>query len=386
MTEREIDLMPLRLEALPAQHGDSLLLHYGPENDPQIIIIDGGPKGVYASSLRPRLVELKEERSPDDPMPVRLVMVSHIDEDHILGILNLCDELSDESGQRLIAVQELWHNAFTDIVGDEDDLYLQSASGPAKVSSTGDVLVNFDVHPLTRAIIASVPQGKRLRETAQKLGWILNDERPLMMSGTGNDTIDAGGDLKFTILGPSRERLIALQKDWMKKVKAAQKKAEEAGAQTVAYEDTSPPNLASLIVLATAGKRRILLTGDGRGDYILEGIENAGLMEDGKFPVDVLKVPHHGSIRDLDTDFFERIPANDYIISANGRFSNPDIPTLEMIVAVRGNASYNIHLTYPVDQFNQAYDRQRLQELIDESQDKNYKIIPRDPNAKSIMV
>ncbi|HXH90461.1 MAG TPA: hypothetical protein VNN25_02685 [Thermoanaerobaculia bacterium] len=378
--------MPLKLEALPAQHGDSLLLHYGPENDPQIIIIDGGPKGVYASSLRPRLAELKDERSPDDPMPVRLVMVSHIDEDHILGILNLCDELSDSSGQRLIAVQELWHNAFSDIVGDEDDLYLKSASGAAKVSSTGDVLVQLDVHPRTEAIIASVPQGKRLRETAKKLGWILNDERPLMMAGTGNDTIDAGGELKLTILGPSRERLIALQKDWMKKVKEAQKKAEESGAQTVEYKDTSPPNLASMIVLATDGKRRILLTGDGRGDYILEGIENAGLMEDDKFPVDVLKVPHHGSIRDLDTDFFERIPANDYIISANGRFSNPDIPTLEMIVAVRGNEPYNIHLTYPVDQFNAAYDRQRLQELIDESQHKSYKIIPRDPSATSIVV
>ena len=378
--------MPLQLEALPAQHGDSLLLHYGPENDPQIIIIDGGPKGVYVSSLRPRLEELKDERSPEDPMPVRLVMVSHIDEDHILGILNLCDELSDESGQRLIAVQELWHNSFTDIVGDEDDEYLQNASGAAMVSSTGDVLVNLDVHPRTQAMIASVPQGKRLRETAQKLGWILNDERPLLMSGTDTDTIDAGGELKLTILGPSHERLTALQKDWMKKVKAAKKKAGEAGAQTVEYKDTSPPNLASLIVLATDGERKILLTGDGRGDYILEGIRNAGLMEDGKFEVDVLKVPHHGSIHDLDTDFFECIPAKDYVISANGRFDNPDIPTLEMIVAARGNESYNIYLTYPVDQFNAAYDRERLQELIDESQDKNYKIIPRDPEAKSVLV
>lgn len=378
--------MPLQLEALPAQHGDSLLLHYGPDDDPQIIIIDGGPKGVYASSLRPRLKELKDERSPDDPMPVRLVMVSHIDEDHILGILNLCDELSDAAGQRLIAVQELWHNAFTDVVGDEDDQYLKDASGAAKVSSTGEVLVKLDLHPRTEAIIASVPQGKRLRETAQKLGWILNDERPLMMSGTGNDTIDVGGDLKLTILGPSNERLTALQKDWIKKVKAAQKKDAEADAQTVEYKDTSPPNLASLIVLATDGERKILLTGDGRGDYVLEGIENAGLMEDGKFAVDVLKVPHHGSIRDLDTDFFENIPARDYVISANGRFNNPEIETLEMIVAARGNASYNIHLTYPVDQFNEAYDRQRLQELIDESQDKNYKIIPRDANAKSVVV
>src|SRR5215212_6589561 len=116
--------MPLQLEALPALYGDSLLLHYGTKADPRLIIIDGGPKTVYANSLRPRLAEIKESRSPNDPLPVRLVMVSHIDEDHIKGILDLAAELDDAQGQRLVAVQELWHNAFTDILGDEDDKFL----------------------------------------------------------------------------------------------------------------------------------------------------------------------------------------------------------------------------------------------------------------------
>jgi hypothetical protein len=376
--------MPLQLEALPALYGDSLLLHYGTKADPGLIIVDGGPKTVYANSLRPRLEEIKKSRSPNDPLPVRLVMVSHIDEDHIKGILDLAAELDEAVGEKLVAVQELWHNAFTDILGDDDDNYLKTAGGGAKISSVdGTVSPELrEKHPAA-AMIASVGQGRKLRElVTNKLGWTLNDDRPLMMSGTGDDTIDAGGKLKLTILGPSRDRLLKLQKEWMKDVK----KQEEKAAKVVAYLDNSAPNLASLIVLASDGKRKILLTGDGRGDYILEGIENAKLMKNDKFPVDVLKVPHHGSIRDLDTDFFERIPAKDYVISANGKFLNPDIATLEMLISTRGNEAYNVHLTYPVDAFDAIYDRKALQKIVDGSKKKNYKVIPRDPKAKSVMV
>jgi Metallo-beta-lactamase superfamily len=376
--------MPLQLEALPALYGDSLLLHYGTKAKPGLIIIDGGPKTIYAQHLRPRLQEIKDKRSPKEPLPVRLVMVSHIDEDHIKGILDLAAELDEEQGEKLVAVQELWHNAFTDILGDEDDQYLQNAGSAAKISSTdGSVPPAVrEKHPAA-AMIASVGQGRKLRELVKnKLGWVLNDDRPLMMAGTDDDKVDVGGGLKLTILGPSRDRLLKLQKDWMKDVK----KQEAKKAKVVAYLDESAPNLASLIVLASDGKRKILLTGDGRGDYILEGIENAKLMKKDQFPVDVLKVPHHGSIRDLDTDFFERIPAKDYVISANGKFDNPDIATLEMLLAARGNESYNVHLTYPVDAFEASYDRKTLQKLIDGSKKKKYKIIPRDPKAKSVLV
>jgi beta-lactamase superfamily II metal-dependent hydrolase len=375
--------MPLQLEALPALYGDSLLLHYGTKTAPGLIIVDGGPKTVYANSLRPRLEEIKKSRSPNEPLPVRLVMVSHIDEDHIKGILDLAAELDEAVGEKLVAVQELWHNAFTDILDDEDDKYLQKSGGAAKISST-EATVPPEVrekHPAA-AMIASVGQGKKLRElVTNKLGWVLNDDRPLMMAGSGKDTIDVGGKLKLTILGPSRDRLLKLQKEWMKKVKP-----EVKGAKVVEYLDNSAPNLASIIVLATDGKRKILLTGDGRGDYILEGIENAKLMKKDKFAVDILKVPHHGSIRDLDTDFFERIPATDYVISANGKFLNPDIATLEMILSVRGNEPYTIHLTYPVDAFEDIYDRKALQKLVDGSKKKKYKIVPRDAKARSVMV
>src|SRR5918992_2800898 len=88
--------MLFTLEALEARHGDSLVLHYGDAEDPRIIVIDGGPGGVWNNSLRPRLEQLKAERSPDAPLELEMVMVSHIDDDHINGILDLTNHLLEQ--------------------------------------------------------------------------------------------------------------------------------------------------------------------------------------------------------------------------------------------------------------------------------------------------
>ncbi len=97
--------MIFTLEALQADFGDSLLLHYGSEESPKIILIDGGPDGVYQNSLRPRLEELREQNA-GNPIVLEMVMVSHIDRDHITGILALTNELLKKKQ----AKQELPYN------------------------------------------------------------------------------------------------------------------------------------------------------------------------------------------------------------------------------------------------------------------------------------
>jgi len=49
-----------------------------------------------------------------------------------------------------------------------------------------------------------------------------------------------------------------------------------------AYVDKSVPNLSSLVVLAKAGGKTMLLTGDARGDKILEGLELVGALKKGE--------------------------------------------------------------------------------------------------------
>jgi beta-lactamase superfamily II metal-dependent hydrolase len=97
--------------------------------------------------------------------------------------------------------------------------------------------------------------------------------------------------------------------------------------------DQSVPNLSSIMFLAEAEGNTILLTGDGRGDHLLDGLDQAGLLDaEGRLHVDVLKVPHHGSSRNATRAFFQTVTADAYVVSANGRHDNPDLQVLRWIV------------------------------------------------------
>jgi hypothetical protein len=105
--------------------------------------------------------------------------------------------------------------------------------------------------------------------------------------------------------------------------------------------------------LAEAEGKRILLTGDARGDKILRGLELVGVLKPNKsMRVDVLKMPHHGSNRNMERGFLERIVADHYVFSGNGEHGNPERDTLDMLRLARPGASYTIHLTYPIDEID----------------------------------
>ena len=148
------------------------------------------------------------------------------------------------------------------------------------------------------------------------------------------------------------DEVVALQKAHDEFLKKKEKKTEAALA---AFADKSVANLSSLVVLAEAGKKRMLLTGDARGDKILEGLELVGLLKpDGKskIHVDILKGPHHGSNRNVEPIFFRRITADHYVFSGDGEHGNPERETLEMLWAERGDEQYTVHLTYPIDEID----------------------------------
>jgi triacylglycerol esterase/lipase EstA (alpha/beta hydrolase family) len=89
----------------------------------------------------------------------------------------------------------------------------------------------------------------------------------------------------------------------------------------------------------------MLLTGDAGGDFILEGLESAGLLTDGKIHVDLLKVQHHGSRHSIEQDFFESVTADQYVISGDGKHGNPSMETLEWLSAARSGEAYDAYLT-----------------------------------------
>jgi beta-lactamase superfamily II metal-dependent hydrolase len=348
--------MILSLDVRRARKGDCLILHYGSKDDPGLVLIDGGPSQVYGPHLKPRLAEIRKARGlkADATLPVDLMMVSHIDDDHINGILELTRELVDAktSGRPLpLKVRSFWHNTFDDIIGNSPKELLAAVTASFGTASLSGEADTEGLNPDAAKVLSSVGQGFRLRDDAKNLKLRLNHEfSGKLVMAKGKNSLDMGRGLKITVIGPLESELIELQKEHDEFLKKAEKKSKDA---TASFTDTSAANLSSLVLLAQVGKKRILLTGDARGDKILEGLETVGLLKkDGKskIHVDILKMPHHGSDRNVDPIFFERITADHYAFSGNGEHGNPERETLQMLLDARGNEKYTIHLTYSVEE------------------------------------
>lgn len=351
--------MFLSLDVLRARKGDCLILHYGSEADPGLILIDGGPTRVYQPHLRPRLDQIRKARNlgSDQSLPVDLLMISHIDDDHINGIISLTNDLvvAKDAHQPLpVKFRNFWHNTFDDIVGNRPDELLSAVKkkfGAASLTGEPDT-EGLDTD--TAKVLASVGQGITLRDNiVTQLKARLNPQFGGGLVMTREKPIDMGKGLTLTVVGPMKDELEALQK----KHDAFLKDKDETADVPASFTDESAANLSSIVVLAEAGGKRILLTGDARGDKMLEGLKQVGLLgqdDESRMNVDIFKIPHHGSDRNIEPVIFRRITARHYVFSGNGEHGNPERETLQMLLDERGDADYEVHLTYPVDEIDPA--------------------------------
>jgi hypothetical protein len=335
--------MVFSLEALAALHGDCLLLHFGRTSEPRTVLIDGGPSPVYGATLKPRLLELRASLialgciEVDDPLPLAIAMVSHIDDDHIGGLLALAEDPDGGLGLTCpswVEPKTLWHNTFDELTGDP---------GPVL-----DLALLDEPASKTAAVIASVPQGRDLRKAAESLGWRINWPFPdglVHRTDDGVRAIKLDDQTRLLILAPRHEEIARMRDEWSRQL-ARLKQGKTHSAAVAAYVDRSPTNLSSIVCLVQQQERKMLLTGDARGDLILQALDSAGVTVQGKLHVDILKIPHHGSMRDLDVAFFARITADHYVISGDGRYGNPETQTLEMIADSRPTDDFAIHITY----------------------------------------
>ena len=118
----------MKLTVFYAEKGDSLLLT---SKDGHSILCDGGTPRGYRDSVRPQLQKHLPAKGHLD-----VVYVSHIDDDHIGGVLGLLDDAMDwkvfdvhqkagdtqfkaPTATRPPKIANLWHNAFHELVPDK---------------------------------------------------------------------------------------------------------------------------------------------------------------------------------------------------------------------------------------------------------------------------
>ncbi len=362
----------MKLTVFQSGEGDCLLLE---SRDGKRMLVDGGMAGSYHEHAAPALAKLAQ---------LELICVSHIDNDHIGGIVALMSDAFDwhvhqlhlDKGDtrhraprvdRPPKVLELWHNGFGDQLGPDAVKIAGLLAASATRLDFGTAQDTWEAARY-RAVANSVPQGIELSQRVSreqlaiplnkafggKLALVRDGARPVRL-----------GSVALTVIGPFEEDLANLRGEWaaflrdpknQKTLESLRRRMREdvksletgdvhvfrsalaaQAAEIGNRQEVTVPNLASLMLLAREDDgRTVLLTGDGHANDIIKGLEHSGdLPKGGTLHVDVLKVQHHGARANITDDFCRRVTADHYVFCSDGANDNPDKPTLDALLKAR---------------------------------------------------
>lgn len=350
------------LEVLRAQEGTAFLVHYGLPGFSRHLLIDGGSMRTYRDVLQPRLDAL---RPSGKALPLRLVVATQTDMAHLKGLIDLMEDL-EANGTDTVTIGALWSNAFSpEVPRVAGRVY--SKERPVAIARTLGLPVNA---PFSRMVAA--PE-----------------------AGAARVTLEDG--LTITVLGPRVQWLREFADFWIKQWQ--QRMGPNANPEIVAamkgydiletfanpdivlrpspIEIVDPPNpqgrdrsvvnLGSIVLMLEVEGKRTLLTADATSDILLSALAQAGYTDAlGNMDVDVLVLPHGGSINNVSLDFFRRVKARYYVMSSNGMHSNPRVRTFDLLFEARRDDSrpFSICLTYAPEEYIRDYPVEQLCELL----------------------
>jgi len=313
------------IEMLPAREGDCLWLRYGTNGNTRQILVDGG-RAATAKHLKARLAAL-----PAGKRTFELLIITHIDRDHIEGVLALL-----EDKKLPVTFKDVWFNGF-------DHLH------QAELETFGAI------------------QGERLSKALveRKLPWNRAWKmKAVCLHTSGLRRVKLVGGLTLTLLSPDAGKLKSLIPVWKEECKKAGllagsggKPSDVAGlehfgaldieklAAAKFKEDPGEPNGSSIAVLAEYAGKRVLLTGDAHTDRLKESLR----LLNGKarrLRLDALKVSHHGSEHNVSRDLLDLLACPRYLVSTNGSYFKHPTPAAIARLIKFGGQGATIHFNY----------------------------------------
>jgi len=340
--------MKFSVNLLPARYGDCIWIEYGDKDNLHRILIDGGTSGTK-EEINTLLLALPVEKRTFD-----LMIVTHIDKDHIEGVLNFIEKHGED-----FQVKDFWFNGWK---------HLPDQAGVETFGSK---------------------QGERLTAAIIKHKFPWNSafgHQAVVIPDTDIlPVINLAGGLKLTLLSPTIKNLQKLKPVWAKEVLdaglipgfgSANEEAPEDKNDVESFgdqipdinslnnvkftEDTAEANGSSLALLAEYGGKKVLLLGDAQPSLVEKSLRS--ILNDGKFTVDLCKISHHASRGNTSPDLIEFLACKNYLISTNGAiFGHPHRETIARLIKKSSSGS---HLMFNYrTAHNKVWDMQSLKVL-----------------------
>lgn len=287
------------IKFLQAGNGDCILI----QGEGHHVIIDSGE---YCAELRDAIRDIMASEESID-----LLIITHYDSDHIKSICDILSGLTIDERKKLL--KSVWFNATkVGFKGNEKEL---SANDAVELS-----------HLLIEADIPWVSELKR--GTVKEL----SDECKLEIID-GGAIYEADGDGGL---------LSNVKSDWGTSFKELEHYLDDDA------QDSSKTNAQSAIIVGHIHCKDVLLPGDAVPSKLSAALDFYRKNKIARF--DLVKLPHHGSYKNITRDILNKIECSDYVVTTDGsQFYHPNKKMMLKIIkwgkTIDGK-SLSFHLNY----------------------------------------
>lgn len=292
----------MSIEILQAGTGDSIWLSHNKIN----IVIDGGKS---TTAIRARYDRMFPDESID------LLVVSHIDSDHIAGVIALVKHMKERGETHRL--KQVWFN-----FPKKEDAYEYSVGEGNELTS-----LLFEIDGLC---------------------WNNNTSELL------GSTIEVG-DIKLHVLAP----------DYDVADEFKPKEPDELGVRTDDWHidlrtlidnvddddlDEGGPNSQSIVILTECEGKKVLLPGDSTPEELCNALKNYNYINESPLELDFMKLPHHGSTRNITKNILDEVTCSNFIISTkkNKKYCFPNKETIAKLIRYRecADKAINVYFNY----------------------------------------
>lgn len=388
----------IQIKMYPAKNGDCFLISFG-DKEKKHILIDCGYVNTYEKFLKKDLMNIAQNNEK-----INLMIVTHIDSDHISGVIKF---IEDNNKNKFIEIDEVWFNAYRHLQNFKKD-------GWELQDNEKDILEREIA--LGKSHIKRVNQGEIAKdEISAKQGTTLG---ALLLQGkynwngkfNGGTVLSKGNnsiyidEIKINVLSPDDDKLYKLEANWVKELKKkkwnftindnelfddayeymqlmyeddttitvneiSKQRQEEAMILEdyigIEYPiDESVNNGSSIAVLIESNERKLLFLADAHPQIILDKLRE---LDEENF--DLVKVSHHGSLKNTTSELALKLYSAKYLFSTNGfKHRHPDPQTIIKLLAANPKCEKELYFNYKTETFN-IFEREDLQNKY------NYKLI-----------